>query len=224
MEFQPIYSIENNSISHYECLIRMKGDDGTIYSPNEFIPVAEIMGLVEQIDLWVINHVFDLMSTMPTDISLNINLSANIFLDQQLYPLVEKKFNETGVNPDRIVFEITETAAVSNFEQTKAMVNKLRTLGCSFALDDFGAGFNSYSYLKHFPVDMLKIDGCFITDLETDKVDQVLVKSMIDVAHSLGKKTVAEYVERQSTMDILKKLGIDYIQGYLVGRPQATLL
>ena len=224
LEFQPIYCVASNSINHYECLIRMKGEGGTIYSPNEFIPVAEKMGLVEQIDLWVINHVFDLMSTMPTDIAFNINLSANIFLDHRLYPLVEKKFNETGVSPDRIVFEITETAAVSNFEQTKAMVNKLRTLGCSFALDDFGAGFNSYSYLKHFPVEILKIDGCFITDLETDMVDQILVKSMIDVAHSLGKKTVAEYVERQSTMDILKKLGIDYIQGYLVGRPQAALL
>jgi len=224
LEFQPIYAVKTDSISHYECLIRMKGEDGTIYSPNEFIPVAEKMGLVEQIDLWVINHVFNLMRTMPEDISFNINLSANIFLDHDLYPLVEKKFKETGINPTRVVFEITETCAVSNFEQTKAVVNKLRTLGCSFALDDFGAGFNSYSYLKHFPVDMLKIDGCFITELESDAVDQVLVKSMIDVAHSLGKKTVAEFVERQSTMDILKTLGIDYIQGYLIGRPQSELL
>ena len=224
LEFQPIYSVASNSISHYECLIRMKDEDGRIFSPNEFIPVAEKMGLVEQIDLWVINHVFELMRTLPNDISFNINLSANIFLDHQLYPLVERKLKETGVDPDRIVFEITETSAVSNFEQTKAMVNKLRTLGCSFALDDFGAGFNSYSYLKHFPVEMLKIDGAFITDLETDEVDQVLVKSMIDVAHQLGKKTVAEFVERQSTMDLLKNLGIDYIQGYLVGKPQGALL
>ena len=224
LEFQPIYAVAMNSISHYECLIRMRGENGTIFSPNEFIPVAEKMGLVEQIDLWVINHVFDLMRTLPKDISFNINLSANIFLDHQLYPLVERKLNETGANPERIVFEITETSAVSNFEQTKAMVNKLRSLGCSFALDDFGAGFNSYSYLKHFPVEMLKIDGAFITDLETDEVDQILVKSMIDVAHKLGKKTVAEFVERQSTMDLLKNLGIDYIQGYLVGKPQVDLL
>ncbi|MFT7235230.1 MAG: diguanylate cyclase (GGDEF)-like protein [Methylophagaceae bacterium] len=224
LEFQPIHAVATNSISHYECLIRMRGEDGVIFSPNEFIPVAEKMGLVEQIDLWVINHVFDLMCTLPNDISFNINLSANIFLDNQLYPLVERKLRETGVNPGRIVFEITETSAVLNFEQTKAMVNKLRSLGCSFALDDFGAGFNSYSYLKHFPVEMLKIDGAFITDLETDEVDQILVKSMIDVAHQLGKKTVAEFVERQSTMDLLKTFGIDYIQGYLVGRPQVSLL
>jgi diguanylate cyclase (GGDEF)-like protein len=224
LEFQPIYAVASNSISHYECLIRMKGEDGAIFSPNEFIPVAEKMGLVEQIDLWVINHVFDLMRTLPNDISFNINLSANIFLDHQLYPLVERKLKETGVSPGRIVFEITETSAVSNFEQTKAMVNRLRSLGCSFALDDFGAGFNSYSYLKHFPVEMLKIDGAFITDLETDEVDQVLVKSMIDVAHKLGKKTVAEFVERQSTMDLLMSLGIDYVQGYLVGKPQVNLV
>lgn len=223
LEFQPIYSVALNRISHYECLIRMKDETGTVFAPNEFIPVAERMGLVEQIDFWVINHVFDLMRTMPTDISFNINLSANIFLDHHLYPLVERKLAETGICPKRIVFEITETSAVSNFEQTKAMVNRLRSLGCSFALDDFGAGFNSYSYLKHFPVEMLKIDGAFITDLEHDEVDQVLVKSMIDVAHQLGKKTVAEYVERQSTMDLLKKLGIDYIQGYIVGKPQVTL-
>ena len=202
----------------------MKGEDGTVYSPNDFIPVAEAMGLVQQIDLWVINHVFDLIRTMPTDISFTINLSGNIFLDHQLYPLVEKKLYETDVDPRRIVFEITETAAISNFEQTKAMVKKIRSLGCRFALDDFGAGFNSYNYIKHFPVDILKIDGSFITDLETDSVDQLLVKSMIDIAHSLGKKTVAEYVEKQSTMDILKKFGIDYIQGFLVGKPSPDLV
>ncbi len=224
LEFQPIYSVETSRISHYECLIRMKGEEGTIYGPNDFIPVAEVMGLVQQIDLWVINHVFDLMRTMPEDISFNINLSGNIFLDHQLYPLVEKKLYETDVDPGRIVFEITETAAISNFEQTKSMVKKIRSLGCRFALDDFGAGFNSYNYIKHFPVDILKIDGSFITDLEGDSVDQLLVKSMIDIAHSLGKKTVAEYVEKQSTMDLLKKFGIDYIQGFLVGKPSRHLM
>jgi len=224
LEFQPIHAVETNEISHYECLIRMKGEDKTIYYPNEFIPVAEAMGLVQQIDLWVVNHVFDLMGSMPAHISFTINLSGNIFLDHQLFPLVERKLAQTGVDPDRIVFEITETAAISNFEQTKDKVNQLRSLGFRFALDDFGSGFNSYSYLKHFPVDILKIDGGFITDLENDEVDQLLVKSMIDIAHSLGKKTVAEYVEKQSTMDLLKRLGIDYIQGFLVGKPKKQLL
>jgi diguanylate cyclase (GGDEF)-like protein len=223
LEFQPIYSVKAQAISHYECLIRMRGEDSTLYYPNEFIPVAEAMGLIQQIDLWVVNHVFDLLRSMPEHLSFTVNLSGNIFLDHKLYPLVERKLAQTGVDPARVVFEITETSAISNFEQTKTMVNKLRSLGCRFALDDFGAGFNSYSYLKHFPVDLLKIDGGFIKDLESDAVDQLLVKSMIDVAHSLGKKTVAEYVEHQSTMDLLAEYGIDYIQGYLVGKPQVQL-
>jgi len=224
LEFQPIHSIKTGTISHYECLIRMKAEDGTLYYPNDFIPVAETMGLIHQIDLWVINHAFDLITTLAEHISLTINLSGNIFLDERLFPLIEKKLAESGVEPSRVIFEITETAAISNFEQTKEMVIRLRSLGCQFALDDFGAGFNSYSYLKQFPVEILKLDGSFITNLDTDPVDQLLVKSMIDIAHGLGKKTVAEFVEQQSTMDLLASYGVDYIQGYLVGKPMATFI
>jgi len=194
-----------------------------LFYPNDFIPVAETMGLIHHIDLWVVNHAFDMIYTLPEHISLTINLSGNIFLDQKLFPLIEQKLKETGIDPKRIIFEITETAAISNFDQTKDMVLRIRTLGCHFALDDFGAGFNSYSYLKQFPVDILKIDGSFITNLENDSVDQLLVKSMIDIAHGLGKKTVAEFVERQSTMDLLTSYGVDYIQGYLLGKPQSSL-
>jgi len=223
LEYQPIFSIETGEVSHYECLIRMKGEDNALFYPNDFIPVAETMGLIHHIDLWVVNHAFDMIYTLPEHLSLTINLSGNIFLDQKLFPLIEKKLKETGIDPKRIIFEITETAAISNFDQTKDMVLRIRTLGCHFALDDFGAGFNSYSYLKQFPVDILKIDGSFITNLENDSVDQLLVKSMIDIAHGLGKKTVAEFVERQSTMDLLTSYGVDYIQGYLLGKPQSSL-
>lgn len=224
LEYQPIFSIESGEVSHYECLIRMKGEDNALFYPNDFIPVAETMGLINHIDLWVVNHAFDLISTLPEHISLTINLSGNIFLDQKLFPLIKQKLTETGIDPKRVIFEITETAAISNFDQTKDMVLRIRTLGCNFALDDFGAGFNSYSYLKQFPVDILKIDGSFITNLENDSIDQLLVKSMIDIAHSLGKKTVAEFVERQSTMDLLTSYGVDYIQGYLLGKPQVDLV
>jgi diguanylate cyclase (GGDEF)-like protein len=220
--FQPIHSVETGAISHYECLIRMRADNITYY-PDDFIPVAETMGLIHQIDLWVVNHAFDLVAALPEHIALTINLSGNIFLDRNLYPLIENKLIETGVNPTRVIFEITETSAISNFEKTKEMVVKLRSLGCSFALDDFGSGFNSYNYLKQFPVDILKIDGSFITDLLNDSVDQLLVKSMIDVAHDLGKKTVAEFVEDEDTMALLVRYGVDYIQGYLVGTPQDEL-
>lgn len=223
LEFQPIFALDTGAITHYECLIRMRGEGGVLYYPKEFIPVAEAMGLIHQIDFWVVAKAFDLIRSMPASISFAINLSGNVFLDENLYRLVQNKLKETQVDPERIVFEITETSAISNFEQTKKMVTNLRSLGCRFALDDFGAGFNSYSYLKHFPVDILKIDGGFITDLDNDPVDQLLVKSMIDIAHSLGKKTVAEFVERESTLALLKGYGVDFVQGFLVGKPQSNI-
>jgi len=220
LEFQPIYALDSAEVTHYECLIRMRGEGGLLYYPKEFIPVAEAMGLIHQIDFWVIERAMDMLRTMPESISFAINLSGNVFLDEQLYPLVQQKLIQTGIDPARIVFEITETSAISNFELTKRMITSLRSLGCRFALDDFGAGFNSYNYLKYFPVDILKIDGGFITDLDNDPVDQMLVKSMIDIAHSLGKKTVAEFVERESTLELLRGYGVDFVQGYLVGKPQ----
>jgi len=220
--YQPIHSVETGKVSHYECLIRMKVDNA-IYYPDDFIPVAETMGLIHQIDLWVVNHAFDLIASIPEPVALTINLSGNIFLDRNLYPLIERKLEETAVDPKRIIFEITETAAISNYEKTKEMVIKLKALGFSFALDDFGAGFNAYNYLKQFPVDILKIDGSFITNLLNDSVDQLLVKSMVDIAHDLGKKTVAEYVEDESTMAMLMGYGVDYIQGYYIGMPQDQL-
>lgn len=223
LEFQPIYSLKEKKINHYECLIRMRGHGDKLYYPKDFIPVAEAMGLIHQIDLWVVNHAFELLRTVPEDTALAVNLSGNIFLEQNLFSLVERKLLETGVAPSRLVFEITETSAISNFEQTKHMVNRLRQLGCRFALDDFGAGFNSYSYLKHFPVDILKIDGGFITNLHNDPVDQLLVKSMIDISHSLGKKTVAEFVENKETLKMLQGFGVDFVQGYLIGKPQKGL-
>ncbi|MED5509814.1 MAG: EAL domain-containing protein [Pseudomonadota bacterium] len=223
LEFQPIFALDSAEVTHYECLLRMRGEGGVLYYPKEFIPVAEAMGLIHQVDFWVVDHALDLLCSMPENIAFAINLSGNVFLDEKLYPLVQNKLKQTGIDPERVVFEITETSAISNFEMTKRMVTSLRSLGCRFALDDFGAGFNSYSYLKHFPVDILKIDGGFITDLDNDPVDQLLVKSMIDIAHSLGKKTVAEFVERESTLELLRGYGVDFVQGYLVGKPQSGI-
>lgn len=223
LEFQPIHALDGNRVDHYECLIRMRGEGGTLYYPKSFIPVAESMGLIQQIDFWVVEKAFDLLSGLPDAISFTVNLSGKVFLNENLYRLVQRKLSETAIAPGRVVFEITETSAISSFEQSKKMITGLRSLGCRFALDDFGAGFNSYSYLKHFPVDILKIDGGFITDLENDPVDQMLVKSMIDIAHSLGKKTVAEFVERESTLALLRQYGVDFVQGYLIGRPSMEI-
>jgi EAL domain-containing protein (putative c-di-GMP-specific phosphodiesterase class I) len=166
---------------------------------------------------------FEMLTKLPDHISLAVNLSSHALLNEGFYGLVQKQLAATEINPERIIFEITETTAISNYKQAKRMVTQIRSLGCCFALDDFGAGFNSYSYLKHFPVDILKIDGGFIMNLDEDPVDQLLVKSMIDIAHRFGKKTVAEYVERESTLELLKNYGVDYIQGFLIGRPQAQI-
>lgn len=223
LQFQPIHCLQKNTVTHYECLLRMMGDENTLYYPKEFIPVAEALGLIAQIDFWVVDKVFNLIPTLPDDMTFAINLSGKVFLDEKLCQLVADKLQQTGIAPERIVFEITETSAISNFEQTRQVMNTLRAMGCRFALDDFGAGFNSYSYLKHFPVDILKIDGGFITNLDNDPVDQLLVKSMIDIAHRLDKQVIAEFVEKESTLQLLKTYGADYVQGYLIGRPQALV-
>ena len=122
-----------------------------------------------------------------------------------------------------MIFEITETAVIANAEQTREMIIRMRELGCRFALDDFGSGFNSFAYLKNFPVDYLKIDGSFIVNLVNSRMDQSLVKSIIDIAHSLDKMTVAEFVENEDTLRMLKEIGIDYAQGYYVGKPQPSI-
>jgi len=221
--FQPVINLTTGVIERYETLIRMIGDTDELISPDNFIPIAERMGLIHDIDLWVVGQAIDILHNMPAEhshLSLNINLSGHAFQDPALLPLVRDKLRSTGVAANRITFEITETAAVANFEQTREMVCQLRELGCSFALDDFGAGFSSFTYLKHFPVDYLKIDGGFITNLANDPIDQTLVKSIIEIARTLGKHTVAEFVESAEVLRILQDYGINYAQGYHIGKPE----
>ncbi len=225
--FQPVLDIRNRQANHYESLIRMIGDDGKLITPNNFIPVAEHMGLIHDIDLWVVSQAIDVLQNLPahqSHIAMNINLSSYAFQDKALLPMLREKLENTGVKAERITFEITETAAVANYEQSREMIMKLRELGCMFALDDFGAGFNSFRHLREFPVDYIKIDGSFIRNLAKDTVDQSLVRSMIDIARTLGKKTVAEFVEDRATLEMLRDWGADYAQGYYIGKPQAEFI
>ncbi|MCK4951465.1 MAG: EAL domain-containing protein, partial [Gammaproteobacteria bacterium] len=208
-------------------LIRMQGEGGETYTPADFIPVAERMGLIQQIDLWVVEHALDFLAALPpekADIIMSINLSGRAFQDRTLLPLIKQKLEMTWVSASRLTFEITETAAITNFSETRDMVARLRALGCRFALDDFGSGFCSFSYIKNYPVDILKIDGSFIVNMINDETDQLLVKSMIEVSHSLGKKVVAEYVENRQILEKLREFGVDYVQGYYIGMPDAELL
>ncbi|RJQ48507.1 MAG: EAL domain-containing protein [Gammaproteobacteria bacterium] len=226
LQFQPIMEVNGGRMTHYEALVRMQGHSNQLLPPAEFIPVAERMGLVHEIDLWVVTQVLDLLQQLQhssPELALNINLSTKVLQNHRLLPLVRDKLQQSGVNPRNVVFEITETAAIANLPLMRDMVQQLRDLGCRFALDDFGAGFNSFNYLKHFPVDYLKIDGSFIVNLAGDPADQALVKSMIEIARQLGKRTVAEFVENAETLELLKEYGVDYVQGYHIGRPQALL-
>ncbi|MCK5831012.1 MAG: EAL domain-containing protein [Methylococcales bacterium] len=225
--FQPIVDLVTGDISHYEALIRMRGLDNEIISPIDFIPVAERIGLIHRIDLWVIEQAIDFLAELPpsmSDIALSINLSSVAFQDSSLLPTIKEKIDLSWVNAQRITFEITETVAVDKVEQTRELITKIRALGCKFALDDFGAGFCSFNYLKSFPVDYIKIDGQFIRNLINDDTDQVLVRSMVEVAKKLGKKTIAEYVETPDAIRKLREIGIDLGQGYIFGKPQMKLL
>jgi len=225
--FQPVVNVSDGHVSHYETLLRMIDSKGELLSPARFIPVAERMGLIHHIDLWVVTHAIDYIASLgedKEDICFTINLSSHALQGDSLLPVLKQKLESSWVSPARLTFEITETAAVSNFEKTRQMVSRIRAIGCRFALDDFGAGFSSFNYLKNFPVDYLKIDGQFINNLAHDAADQVLVKSMIDIAHSLGKKAIAEYVSNPEILRILKEFGVDYVQGYLLGKPEKELL
>jgi diguanylate cyclase (GGDEF)-like protein len=225
--FQPVVDIISGGICHYETLIRMDGLNDHAISPCEFIPVSERMGLIHNIDLWVVENAIDFLverSSNNSDLSLAINLSSMAFQNDTLLPVIKEKIEQSQIDAKRIIFEITETAAVESFEQTREMIIKIRSLGCKFALDDFGAGFCSFNYLKTFPVDYVKIDGQFIRNLINDETDQVLVKSMVEISSKLGKKTIAEFVETPEMITKLREIGVDLGQGYIFGKPKKELL
>jgi diguanylate cyclase (GGDEF)-like protein len=225
--FQPVVNLSDGAISHYEVLIRLRGITGLEINPSEFIMAGERMGLIHGIDIWVIEKAIEFLAELPaefSDVSLAINLSGLAFLNEALLPFIKQKLELSWVRAERITFEITETAAVDNFETSRNTINQIRALGCRFALDDFGAGFCSFNYLKKFPVDYVKIDGQFIQNITSNQTDRLLVKAMHDIARELGKKTIAEFVETAETLQILREIGITYGQGQYFGMPSPTIL
>ena len=225
--FQPVVNLHDGEVSHYEVLVRMRGEDGQTISPDKFIPAAERMGLIYAIDYWVIEQAIEFLTKLPdslSHVSLAINLSGAAFQYPDLLQVIKNKLDLTGLDASRLTFEITETSAVENFENTRDMINKISHLGCKFALDDFGAGFCSFNYLKTFPVDYVKIDGQFIRNLISDETDQILVKSMVEIATKLGKQTIAEFVESPTTVRKLQEIGVSLGQGYAFGKPEPRLL
>jgi diguanylate cyclase (GGDEF)-like protein/PAS domain S-box-containing protein len=217
--FQPIYDINKAKISYYESLIRLREPDGSIVGPAEFIPALEAAGEMHLLDRWIIKLATRTLKDHPELNHIAINLSAQAFKDETLVPTILDSLKVTGVNPSRITFELTESASLFNLNITQRVIAELHRLGCSFSVDDFGSGFSSFAYLKDLPADYIKLDGSFIQNLHKDTVDQALVKAMIQVIQALGKKAVAEYVENEEILNILKSMGIDFVQGYHIGHP-----
>jgi len=220
--YQPIVSIATKEITHYEALLRLVDKGGVASLPPALVLGAEKTGLIRAIDHMVLTKaVASLQGQRAKGIYLNlaVNLSASAFSDPDLLPLLKHLLANSDVSAEQLIVEITETAALSDFSAACALIEAMRNMGCRFALDDFGAGFSSFYYLKQLPVDYVKIDGGFIQSLARSRDDQILVKAISDVAKGFGKKTIAEFVEDAETLEILRSYEVDYAQGYLLGRP-----
>ena len=222
--YQPLLHIKSGVVSHYETLLRLPTDDG-VMGPASFLPAAFRFGLMPEIDRWVLKRVVralaELTPSMP-QLKLSTNLSGFAFEDENLATYLGGLLKEHGVAGDRLVLEITEQLAVRFASRTDRQMAMLRDLGCELAIDDFGSGYSSFSYLKRLPVDYLKIDGSFIRSLARDRVDQAAVRMIGEVARAAGIETVAEYVTSAATFELLAKYGIDYAQGYFIGKPAAA--
>jgi len=212
-------SRENN---HYEVLVRSVGMDGKIELPKTFIPAAERYGMMAAVDRWVIKsafHQYVKLFDQDENIKIAINLSGNSLADSSLLQYVRTQIADSGINAGNICFEITETAAISNLERAVEFIGDMKDLGCEFALDDFGSGVSSFTYLKNLPVDYLKIDGSFVQDMVNDHINVAMVAAINEVGHVMGIKTIAEFAESAEIIQQLTNLGVDYAQGYAISTP-----
>jgi EAL domain-containing protein (putative c-di-GMP-specific phosphodiesterase class I) len=219
---QPIVELATGEVRQHELLLRMLDEQGDIIPPASFIAVAERFDLMQEIDRWVVARAIRLMGEQRRagrELAFEVNISGSSTGDPELLTIIEHELQANGVDPVNLVLEVTETTAVANIPRAQQFAARLAELGCRFALDDFGAGFGSFYYLKHLPFDLLKIDGEFVRSCTTNQTDQLLVRAAVDIARGLGKKTIAEYVGDDETVELLRKLGVDYGQGFHLGRP-----
>jgi diguanylate cyclase (GGDEF)-like protein len=223
LRFQPINSIDNGRSTHHEVLLRLRTADGSLASPDAFLPAAVRFGLMSEIDLWVIRNVakayVEFSEAYVGDLKLSVNLSANAFENENLDSLVKDTFKEFGVPPSHIIFEVTESLAIRRPAHVERQITALRSMGCELALDDFGTGYSSFSYLQKLHFDYIKIDGTFVQNILENPVDQKMIKLIAEVGKEAGMKTIAEYVQNAESLALLEQLGVDLAQGYFVGRP-----
>lgn len=226
LHLQPVVCVSGiDARPHYEALVRLRDRQQRSVTAGHFIGTAEHTGLVAEIDRWVLTHVLRLLRQPAlTQAVVSLNLSGRSLNTPGFLEHVETQVLQSGVAPERLVFEVTESVAVAEMTKAENFIGAMRRRGYRFALDDFGAGFSSLSYLKHLPVDQLKIDGSFIRFLESNRQDQILVRALIQVANELGLTTVAEFVESKAVLDMLIEMGVDFVQGNYVGKPGALLM
>ncbi len=222
LHFQPIVHIASNEVAYHEALVRMLDDQGKIIMPGKFIAALENTGDMGLLDRWVIKRAIAMLNKSPQLKKVAINLSAQAFRDENLVPIIRESLAINNVDGSSITFELTESASLLDVKVTQRVIDELHQLGCSFAVDDFGSGFSSFAYLKELPADYIKLDGSFIQNLHIDKVDQALVRSIIEVVQTLGRKTVAEFVENEEILQFLAANGVDYAQGYHIGKPTSV--
>jgi diguanylate cyclase (GGDEF)-like protein len=215
---------DGSALPAYEVLISISGDEGELIAPSEFMHAAERYNRMHAVDRWVVSNVLRWMHANPRTVEkidhLSINLSGHSLNDTSLLEFLFEMFQLYPVPRDRICFEVTETAAISNLEDAADFIRELQGLGCRFSLDDFGSGLASYGHLKHLPVDYIKIDGSFIRDVADDPADLALVRSINEMGHLMGKRTIAEYVENDQIRGLMAEIGVDYVQGYGVEKPR----
>jgi EAL domain-containing protein (putative c-di-GMP-specific phosphodiesterase class I) len=226
LHYQPIVSLRDGEVSHYEALVRLADDpSGQPVAPGRFLPAAERYGLIREIDRVVLAQTIELLAGEhgERDTRIAINCSSLSITDGGMLDEIERRLAHARVDPARLVIEVTETAAISDMARARNFCAGVQALGCAVALDDFGAGFGSFQYLKHLPFEYLKIDGDFIRGLPTSPQDQLVVEALVGLARGMGKQTIAEYVSDAATVAVLRELGVDYAQGFEVGRPHPAI-
>lgn len=222
LHYQPIVHLGSGRASHFEALLRLREGPDDLITPGVFLPAAERFGLMPSLDGWVVDRVIELLVKRP-GVEIFVNLSGTSLGHESLLSRIEERVTATGLPAGRLAFEITETAAVKDIVVAREWMRRLKDRGCRFALDDFGIGFSSFSYLQSLPADYVKIDGSFIRGVETDPAARALVRAIDTVAHTLGKETIAECVENLDSVKTLAELGVEYGQGYALGRPAPEL-
>ena len=218
---QPIVDLSDGSVDRYELLIRLQGEDGEVIQPDSFLPVAERVGLINQIDRWMVRYAIALLAAHHADsgLHLDVNLSGKAMADPKLLALIESGLRDASVDPARLGFEITETAAIVDMNKARTFVGALKNIGCRAMLDDFGSGFSSFYYLNNLLVDGLKIDGSFVMRLKTSPRDQHIVRAIVELCGGFGITSTGEFVEDAGTYEALRRYGVTYAQGFAMGRP-----